>query len=78
MINEVEKLIATHFGLGKVHEDDHLIKDLGGDALDTIELVMALEEKFNIEITDDEAERIYTVQDVYNCVTNKLADYSAA
>lgn len=72
MINDVEKIIAEHFGLGKVHEDDDLISDLGGDALDTIELVMELEEKFNIEISDDEAERIRTVQDAYNCVANKL------
>ena len=72
MINEVEKLIAEHFGLGKVHEDDHLRSDLGGDALDVIELVMELEEKFNIEITDDEADRMYTVQDVSKCVSSKL------
>ena len=72
MINEVEKLIAAHFGLGKVHEDDHLISDLDGDALDVIELVMELEERFNIEISDDEAERMRTVQDVSTCVAGKL------
>lgn len=72
MINEVEKLIAAHFGLGKVHENDHLISDLGGDALDVIELVMELEEKFNIEISDNEAERMHTVHDVCKCVASKL------
>lgn len=78
MKEQVEKLVAEHFGLGKVDADDHLIGDLGGDALDIIELVMELEEKFNISISDNEAERIHTVQDVYNCVTNKLTDYSPA
>jgi acyl carrier protein len=78
MRDKVEKLVAEHFGLGKVHEDDHLISDLGGDALDIIELVMTLEEKFNIEISDLEAERIHTVQDVYTCVASKLPDLSVA
>ena len=72
MKQKVEKLIAEHFGLETVQEDDHLITDLGGDALDIIELVMELEEKFSIEISDNEAERINTVQDVCECVTGKL------
>jgi len=42
-----------------------------GDDLDVIELVMTLEETFNISITDDEAENLYTVQDVVNCVQTK-------
>lgn len=77
MKNSVEKLVAEHFGLGKVHEDDDLITDLGGDALDVIELVMLLEEKFNITINDDEAERMRFVKDVYDCVASKLSDYTA-
>lgn len=78
MRQKVEKLIAEHFGLGKVDEDDHLVGDLGGDALDIIELVMELEEKFNIEISDLEAERLHTVGDVYSCVSSKLSNLSAA
>ncbi len=72
MKQKVEKIIAAHFGLGKVNEDDDLVHDLGGDALDVIELVMELEEKFNITITDDEAEKIRTVEDVCNCVNHKV------
>lgn len=72
MRQNVEKLISEHFGLESVQEDDHLISDLGGDALDVIELVMELEEKFNIEISDHEAERMHTVQDVCACVSRKL------
>lgn len=73
MTDEIEKLIAKHFGLDNVHMDEHLISDLGGDALDVIELVMKLEERFNIEISDLEAERMNTVQDAYNCVNEKLS-----
>ena len=72
MKQKVEKIVAEHFGLDTVQEDDHLITDLGGDALDVIELVMELEEKFNIEISDTEAERMHTVQDVNECVSRKL------
>lgn len=72
MKDKVEKLVAAHFGLGKVHEDDDLITDLGGDALDVIELVMELEEAFNIQISDEEADHIRTIQDAYNCVVAKL------
>ena len=67
----ITDLVAEHFGLEKVHENDHLVEDLGGDDLDVIELVMTLEEKFNITIDDDEAENIRTVRDVVECVQSK-------
>ena len=67
----VSKIVADHFGLTTVNEEDELIHDLGGDQLDVIELVMALEEKFNITISDDEAENLQTVQDVSECVSRK-------
>ena len=66
------KLVAEHFGLGKVHEEDDLIHDLNGDALDIIELVMELEESLNIVISDEEAERIRFVKDVCDVVANKV------
>ncbi|MCL4432502.1 MAG: acyl carrier protein, partial [Epsilonproteobacteria bacterium] len=47
------------------------VEDLGADSLDVVELVMALEEKFDIEIPDDEAEKIQTVQDVINYIEGK-------
>ncbi len=47
----------------QVTEDASFIEDLGADSLDTVELVMALEENFDIEIPDEEAEKIKTVQD---------------
>lgn len=62
------KLIAEQFGLGKVHPEDRLIEDLQGDALDAIELVMRLEEQFNIQIPDEEVDNLITVQDAIDCV----------
>ena len=63
------KLIAEQFGLVNVHPKDRLIEDLRGDALDAIELVMRLEEQFNVQIHDEEVDNIITVQDAINCVT---------
>jgi acyl carrier protein len=45
-----------------------LVDDLGADSLDCVELIMALEEKFDIEISDHDAEKMITVQDVVDCV----------
>ena len=64
--NKTLNLVAGHFGLGEVDEDDDLIHDLNGDALDIIELVMSLEEQFNIYISDEEAEHIRLVKDSIN------------
>lgn len=68
---QVEQLIAEHFGLDTVNEQDHIVEDLGGDDLDVIELVMLLEETFNITIDDEEAYNIQTVQDVNECLRRK-------
>ncbi len=79
MSNKLEasilKIVAEQFGLGKVHPKDRLIEDLKGDALDAIELVMRLEEKFNVQIPDEKVDDIITVQDAIDCVTesNQLA-----
>ena len=62
------KLIAEQFGLANVHPKDRLIEDLKGDALDAIELVMRLEEQFNIQIPDEEVDNLITVQDAIDCV----------
>ena len=72
LYNKTLNLIAEHFGLGIVDEEDDLIHDLNGDALDVIELVMELEEVFNIAISDDEAERIRFVKDAYDVVVKKV------
>jgi acyl carrier protein len=61
----VKKIVIEHLGVeeSKVSEDASFIDDLGADSLDTVELVMAFEEEFNIEIPDDAAEKILTVKD---------------
>ena len=75
MSNKLEasilKVIAEQFGLGKVHPKDRLIEDLKGDALDAIELVMRLEEQFNVQIPDEKVEYIITVQDAIDCVIKR-------
>ena len=61
----VKKIVVEHQGVEpeKVVESANFIDDLGADSLDTVELVMAFEEEFNVEIPDDAAETIVTVGD---------------
>ena len=64
--DKVKKIIAEHLGIddmGKITEDAKFIDDLGADSLDTVELVMAFEEAFDVEIPDEKAETILTVGD---------------
>ena len=70
---KVKKIVADHLGIdeAKVTEESSFIDDLGADSLDTVELVMAFEEKFSIEIPDDAAETILTVQDAINYIDGK-------
>ena len=63
----VKKIVAEQLGANEadVKNASSFVDDLGADSLDTVELVMALEEEFDCEIPDEEAEKITTVQDVY-------------
>lgn len=72
IFNRTLKVVAAHFGVSSVDEEDDILRDLNGDALDVIELVMELEEVFNIAISDDEAERIRFVKDAYDVVVKKV------
>ena len=60
----VKGIVAEQLSIGaeEIKNESSFIDDLGADSLDTVELVMALEEEFDIEISDDEAENISTVQ----------------
>ena len=62
---KVKKIIVEHLGVdeAKVTDEASFIDDLGADSLDTVELVMAFEEEFGVEIPDDAAEKISTVKD---------------
>ncbi|MCB1315494.1 MAG: acyl carrier protein [Leptospiraceae bacterium] len=63
---KVKSIIVEQLGVdeSEVTPEAHFIDDLGADSLDTVELVMALEEEFGIEISDEDAEKIQTVGDV--------------
>ena len=69
---KVKSLVAQQLGVGEdeVNNESSFIDDLGADSLDTVELVMSLEEEFDIEISDDEAENILTVQAAIDHVNN--------
>lgn len=66
----VKKIVVEHLGVeeSKVVPSASFIDDLGADSLDTVELVMAFEEEFNIEIPDDAAEKILTLQDAIDFI----------
>ena len=68
--DRVKKIVAEHLSVDadKVVAEASFIDDLGADSLDTVELVMAFEEEFNIEIPDEAAEKIQTVQDAVNFI----------
>jgi acyl carrier protein len=67
----VKKIVAEQLGVNEaeIKNDSKFVDDLGADSLDTVELVMALEEEFETEIPDEEAEKIATVQDAINYIT---------
>lgn len=66
----VKKVVVEHLGVDsdKVTDSASFIDDLGADSLDTVELVMAFEEEFGIEIPDDAAEKILTVKDAIDFI----------
>ena len=71
---KVKKIIAEHLGIDdmeKITEDAKFIDDLGADSLDTVELVMAFEEAFDVEIPDEKAETILTVGDAISHLEKK-------
>ena len=73
--DRVKKIVVEHLNVEaeKVTENSSFIDDLGADSLDTVELVMAFEEEFNVEIPDDAAESIVTVGDAVKFIKEKAA-----
>ena len=71
--SKVKKIVADHLGIdeAKVTEESSFIDDLGADSLDTVELVMAFEEAFDVEIPDEKAETILTVGDAITHLESK-------
>ena len=68
----VKKIVAEQLGVNEaeVKSESAFVDDLGADSLDTVELVMALEEEFETEIPDEEAEKITTVQQAIDYITS--------
>jgi|TARA_B110000483_G_C17687577_1_gene348110 acyl carrier protein len=68
----VRKIVCEQLGksVEEVSNDASFVDDLGADSLDTVELVMALEEEFDLEIADDEAEKISTLQEAVNYINS--------
>jgi acyl carrier protein len=75
IFNKVKEIIVEQLEINekRVTKDASFTDDLGADSLDTVEMVMTFEEKFNIEIPDEDAEKIVTVQDAVNYIKMKLA-----
>ncbi|MBB71625.1 MAG: acyl carrier protein [Legionellales bacterium] len=74
----VKKIVVEQLGVEEkdVKADASFVDDLGADSLDTVELVMALEEEFEAEIPDEDAEKIATVQDAVNYIQERATEAS--
>ncbi len=75
MEQRVKKVVAEQLGVGEaeIKNESSFVGDLGADSLDTVELVMALEEEFECEIPDEEAEKITTVQHAIDYVNSRIS-----
>ena len=73
---KVKKVIAEQLGKGEeeIKEEASFLGDLGADSLDIVEMIMTLEEEFDTEISDEEAEKIQTVQQAVDYIVARLQD----
>lgn len=74
VLDKVKEIVVDQLGVDEeeVKPNSAFVDDLGADSLDVVELVMALEEEFNLEIPDEDAERISTVSEAVNYIEEKL------
>ncbi|HOI84306.1 MAG: acyl carrier protein [Campylobacterales bacterium] len=72
IFDDVKAVVVEQLNVGadEVKPESKFVEDLGADSLDVVELVMALEEKFDVEIPDDQAEKIQTVQNAVDFIEN--------
>ena len=75
ILTKVQSIVSEQLSVdvSEVKSEANFANDLGADSLDTVELVMALEEEFDIEIPDEDAEKITTVQEAVDYINNKVA-----
>ena len=73
-LNKIREIIIDKLGVdeSKITSDSHFIEDLGADSLDTVELIMQFEEDFNLEIPDEDAEKILTVKQAYDYIQKHI------
>ena len=73
MLDKIKSIVVYQLGVDEdqVTEDASFVDDLGADSLDTVELIMAFEEEFDIEIPDEDAQKIKTVKDVIEYIESK-------
>ena len=73
MLDKIKSIVADQLGVdeSQVTEDASFVDDLGADSLDTVELIMAFEEEFDVEIPDEDAQKITTVKDVIDYINAK-------
>ena len=71
---EVKKIVSTQLGvpINKIENHHSFIQDLGGDSLDTVEMVLSLEDKFEIDVEEADAETMFTVQVAIDYITKRL------
>jgi acyl carrier protein len=76
IFQRVKKVVVEQLGIDETKEikpESTFIEDLGADSLDLVELVMAFEEEFDVEIPDEAAEKILSIQDAVDYINNKVA-----
>lgn len=72
--NKIKKIVVDQLGVeaDEVKNEASFLDDLGADSLDTVEMVMAFEDEFGVEIPDEDAEKIKTVQDAISYIESKV------
>ena len=68
----IKKIVSVNLDVDYDGVKGHLINDMGADTLDLVELVMVLEEEFNIEIPDDQAEELHTFEDIVEYISKTV------
>lgn len=73
VLEDLKSLVASNLGLDEeqVKVESHLANDLGADSLDAVELIMEIEDHFNISINEEDAQKLQTVQDILDYIVNQ-------
>ena len=68
---DIRSLVCLQLGLARVGEEDHLVSDLGAESADVVNLIAAVEDKYDVEIAEDEIPDLNTVRDLYERVRSR-------